>query len=270
MEKETGGEAWWEPREIPEGGLDWRIGPLRLAVERHDGEWRVAHREDGSASQRSDWSVTAIDEMPGELETVERFATSGGGSLKLTPRPADRSVVARPKVPLHVLAGEEKRYFVSAPVWVEVAAGDPARPLCEMPTRRLSDTWFGSSTRDGEVAYALRTHARSYLASVPPAAYRAVTPILIHNGGTDRLTIERMNLPVPFLSIYRCEHGRLWTEPVRLSRGDDNEMATFEASSDPPDEAPGAQLIGQPRQIMTGSPLVRAFGRLLRPFHEED
>ncbi len=47
-------------------------------------------------------------------------------------------------------------------------------------------------------------------------------------------------------------------------------MATFEVGGGPPDEARGASLVGEPRMAAGGNPLVRAFGRLLRPFQEED
>ena len=97
-----------------------------------------------------------------------------------------------------------------------------------------------------------------------------VTPVRIRNRGEDGLTLDRMNLPVPFLSIFCDEEGALWTEAVELLRDDDSEMATFRVTKGPPDEARSASRLGEPRRVARGNPLVRAFGRLLRTFEEED
>lgn len=252
-------------------GLAWRIGPLSLHVQRVAGEWQLSHHEEGRESALADWAVQAIDPASTDPEALARFALkTDGDTVRLTPRPADRSVVATPRAQLHVLAGEDARIYVSAPVWVEISAGQPPRTLCEIPTRRLTDTWFGRSTREGEVAYALKTQAHARLENVNTAAYRAVTPVRIHNRGTDPLRLDRMNLPVPYLSIYHDENGSLWTETVTLVRGTDEEMATFQITPGPPGEAREAHRVGEPRQTATGHPLVRAFGRFLRPFQEED
>lgn len=270
MADETASDGWWTERAIGDG-LSWEIGPLSLYIDRRDGEWLVAHEEKPANAEAEGWSVEPIAAIPEELGEVARFAFNDDSQrIRLCPRPADRSVVARPRAPLHVLAGEEARFFVSAPVWIEVLAGSSARSLCEVPTRRLSDTWFGASTRDGEVAYGLKTHARADLPQLPRPAHRAITPVRIANRGNDSLPLDRMNLPVPYLSIYADANAVLWTEAVTLLRGEHDEMATFEIGNGPPPEARDARQISEPRTVSAGSPLVRAFGLLLRPFQEED
>ena len=50
--------------------------------------------------------------------------------------------------------------YVSTPLWVRVDVHDPPQFLQEIPVIRPSDTWFGPSTREGELGYAGRTHGR--------------------------------------------------------------------------------------------------------------
>lgn len=262
---------WWREWAVPAGGLSWEIGPLSLEVRRSGNEWQVAHHEDRLDEARNDWSVQEASGSDRAAVDFVRFAVrSASDTVRLWPRPADRSLVATPRAPLHVLAGEQAEFFVSSPVWLEITVDDPPRKLYETPTRRLTDTWFGSSTREGEIAYALKTHARSRLEDVTTATYRAVTPVRIQNHGDDTLRLDRMNLPVPFLSIYHAEGGGLWTEAVTLVRREDEEMATFEVAEGPPEQTRGAHRLSEPRLLTTGHPLVRAFGRLLRPFQEGD
>jgi len=48
--------------------------------------------------------------------------------------------------PLGVPPGEQASVYVSSPLWVRIETGKPAKLLCELPTFRPSDTWFGPNT----------------------------------------------------------------------------------------------------------------------------
>lgn len=270
----TGGDPrWWKEFSVEsESGLRWTLGPLTLFVLRSGSEWQIGHESSDEQKREQEMcSVEAISELPEELPNLERFvAHEMGGPVTLLPRVADRPLVAKPRMPLHVLPGETTKVYVSAPVWVELNVGKSSRSLRELPVKRLSDTWFGSSTLEGEVAYALKTQARSQLEEVPKRAYRAITPIRIHNQAPDALLLDRMNLPVPYLSMYATHEGDLWTEAVTLVREQNSAMAALDVKTGAPHEAVGAKRVSEPRKAAEESVLVRAFSTLLRPFHEEE
>ena len=48
--------------------------------------------------------------------------------------------------------------------------------------------------------------------------HRAVTPVEIHNRGTDMLRIERLKLPMQHLALFVAPDGRLLSEAVQLTR----------------------------------------------------
>lgn len=267
-----GAEAWWDSRTLePAHGLRWRFGPLDLFIFRLAAEWQIGHASVAGEEEPEGWSVEEIAELPGGLEKVERFVPGGVHStVTLRPRLADRPLVAKPRMPLLVLPGEETRIYVSAPVRIAVTVGDSAETLREVPVRRLSDTWFGSSTLDGEVAYALKTHARAQLEEMPKRTYRTITPVVIRNESKDVLPVDRVSLPVPYLSIWATPDGFLWTEQVTLVRSDSPLMAGLDIGKRRPEEAEGAQRISEAREVATSNLFVRAFSTLLSPFAGED
>jgi hypothetical protein len=173
-------------------------------------------------------------------------------------------VVIRPRDPLFLLSGQETVMYLSTPLSLRVQVGEPAALLREVAMLRLSDTWFGPSTREGEICYAGRTHARHDLAEVPRRAHRAITPLKIVNHAASVLPLDRISLPVPLLSVYGAADGRLWTEGVSLQRASDSDMATLKIDRSPPAYAGEVVRLAGPRQPAARGGVVRAFSLLFK------
>jgi hypothetical protein len=254
---------WWGSFTFPyEQGLQWRIGPLTLIVCHRDGEWHLGHqRSDNFDDPDVTWEICRADELPDTLDNHSRYIFSKGvKELLVTPRLADRPVISRPRIPFNLTAGEEVTLYVSSPLWMELALdASPLIKLEEVSIQRPSDTWFGPSTLEGELCYASATHCRIKLDELPQRAHRAITPVLIRNQGATTLTVERLNLPAPLLSIYACADGQLWTPRVTLIRGRDGDMAELKIDDKPPAEIASPQLLGAPRQAAHIGALIRAF-----------
>jgi hypothetical protein len=264
---------WWQPIRLGDGqGHRWHLGTLEILILHSGPEWHLAHSHPPYDADVSEgWSGEPIDSISEEATNPERFsADTADEQVVLVPRVAERSVVVSPRMPLHILPGHETKFYVSSPVWVEVAVGRDAKVLRNIPAKRLSDTWFGPSTREGQVAFALKTFARVRLAEMPRAPQRVVTPVLVRNHSQELLTIERLNLPVPFLSIFHSDRGDLWTETVELEHHGDAEMASLDIRPGAPVEADGATRLSEPREIADQRVLVRAFSKILRTLDLED
>lgn len=216
-------DAWWGRFEVPaEQARRWQIGPLALQVGRRVLEWRVAwswgadpldERVEISPAVPVDASLDLATEGS---STVHRFAVHGASSVTLSPMLADRPIVVRPEVPFHLPGGSEARVYVSTPLWVRVEVG--GTPLVEVPTFRLKDTWFGPSTRMGELCYASRTSARLTIESVPRRRTRARTEMRIANRGTSLVVLERLKVPMPSLGLYGSASEDLTTDSVEVTR----------------------------------------------------
>lgn len=257
---------WWDRFEVDEDhAVHFRIGPLSLWVQRLPGEWRVVHwsEPDPMADHAESVRVDEIAEPPTHGRVV-RFATERPDrTLVIQPMLADRPLVTRPETPVHVVAGDAVSFFVGSPLWVQLGIGDPVRVLTELPTLRPSDTWFGPSTLVGDLAYAARTHARRTMETVRPKPSRAITHVVIRNEGTDNFQIERINLPIPRLSLYRNDAGFLWTSSVTLERTADSTLAKLDTSGPPPAVAGKVTRIAGPRLPDERNVLVRTISALL-------
>ena len=259
--------TWWGSRHIEEGqGGSFRVGAMKMWIAHFPGEWRVALKHEDVVDDE-EISVRCPDEIvdPPDGATLHRFATkSADTGLTIEPILADRSVVARPEIPFNVLPDDEARLFLSIAVWVRLSVRGTTSTLLEVPTIRLSDSWFGATTREGEICYASRTAARMNLANVVRRSTRAITSVVVRNRAEDRLSLERIALPVPALSLFGDVDGNLWTEEVTVERDREGHTAQVKLGRRPPKHAKKPIKVSGARVPEAQNVIVRALHSLLR------
>jgi hypothetical protein len=252
----------WQPKTLArETWYHARIGPLNVWAKRSDADWYLAH-------QRS-----PDGERPGEApsplhpaqskEWVERLtwdrwvAGEEPERLRLVPAMPDRSVVIRPRYPLHVPGGKEVLFFVSIPVWVRVLVDEEGLSLCELPTVVLSSTWFGDPIT-GELCYSLKTKVLRQIGMVENQAHQAVCPVLIRNQALVDLDFQRICIRVEYLSLYRGQ-TRLWTNQVEVQFHGENLNSTIITGREAPSFEPTAEKLGEARLPAERSLLKKSF-----------
>jgi hypothetical protein len=246
---------------VGEKGL-WHVGPMRVLVERRRQEIAIDYRihSEHRHERFFECPTTAVLDGPGVERTRHAF-TDAPEVVWVVPALADRAVVVYPEHPFYVIAGESITLFCSTPLWLRVEAGTTRVKLMELPIERPSDTWIGPSTLEGELCYATQTTARLERSSVPRHPHRAVTELRIRNAANDTLRLERVNLAVPYLSIYAGHDGVLWTESVFLERTSSTTIGRLQIGHPPVpsefDRLTPPRLVSEP-----GGVLVRAFSAL--------
>jgi hypothetical protein len=259
-------KEWWGEYIFETGTTaHWEIGPLQIAVQRLPGEWIIAHEQIEVQADSPGWrfSYTNSDLREEKWAQISRFVSqSRMEQLTVRPALADRSVVSRPVTPFTVQADEEVTIFVGTPLWFTCRIGSQEASIFEIPIRRPSDTWFGPSTLEGELCYASRTYGRLNLENITDNPRWAHTQLHIVNRSEAPLLVERISLPVPYLSLYAGTAGVLWTEAVKMSEERDTSLAEFDIEDGPPQVASGAQLVAPPRKHPQKGMLVRAFSVL--------
>lgn len=148
-------------------------------------------------------------------------------------------------------------------MWIDILVGEPPVLLKTLPAQRLSDTWFGPNTREGELCYSGRTHARHDPSDLPDRPHRAITPLTIHNRAASPLPIEKISLPVPWLALYGDQAGRLWTQAVTLSRDSETDLASVRIDSREQAEGKALTRLAEPRQAAQRNNMIRAFSAWL-------
>lgn len=255
--------AWWGDYKLDPGQhLTWEIGGQRIQVLRREHEWQVVHEK--LDQETDDWKLDAgaapLDESLPRHRVVFRETHP---NLHVAARLADRPVVSRPSLPFSVPPGEQATLFLSSPLWAHLQVHEPLISLHELALQRPSDTWFGPTTGgDGEFCYASRTQGRLALEDVPRRMHRAITPVVVCNNADSAFTLERVNLPVTFLSLYQGARGFLWTQPVTMRREKDEASASIEIGDGAPEAAQPATLLEPPRVEPEGRTLLRAVSAL--------
>ena len=249
-------EPWWQPIHL-ESGRCWHymVGPLSLYLQRRKSEWLLAWENRPDAQERYKVISESVATLPDGLSVSRYVFQNSPAAFCLKPRLLDRPVVVKTNHPVIIPPGEEITFFISSPVYVSVELREPAMTLQEIATLRLSDTWFGPSTRVGELCYAAKTHARNDKSEVPLRPHRAVTPVTIHNRSQELLAIEKLSIPVPFLAVYGQDDGTLWTDPVSLEHTEGNQLATLKIGRKPY----GAEPLSAARTPPQRTNVVRAF-----------
>lgn len=264
-------KPWWGDFELAEGMAGrWTIGPAQLWIAHLPREWRVAYRLDDEIVEEASEVALGLgdDALPADAELSRYSFQSLDTQLSVSPRLADRPVISRPDVALFIPPAQSIQLYVSTPLWLQVRAHGVL--LQERPVVRPSDTWSGPTTRPGGLCYAASTMARATLDDFPYSAWRAVTPIRISNGGADMAAVERLHLPVPFLSLYQAANGTLWTQAVELTRSGDEVLELERMGSEAPVEAGDSVLLSEPRRRADRGLLSKAFGTLFGRGESDD
>jgi len=258
-------QQWWGAYDLPENQQGcWRLGPLTLWIQHLSSEWRVAYLQgdenDATLSMDIGKPMDEVEDIP---DTRSYCFSQAMGSIRLHPALPDRSVVAKPAKPLYVFPGEQVTLYMIFPIWVRIEVGESARLLQQIACYRLSDTWFGPNTREGDLCYASRTFGRLHLEEVPTRAHRVITAVTIRNRATDALLLERLNVPLPSLTLFCDSSDMLWTNALLLERLEGQGMANLEIQRRPVPQVGDVKLLTGPRQVEHRNLLVRAFSSFL-------
>lgn len=257
--------AWWHPQTLTTDRL-WHctIGPLSIFLRRRESEWSLAWEQADDLTESIHCASEPAAETPEHLVTSRYVFDRSPKSFCLKPRLLDRPLVVKTRQPVRIPAHQKTTFFISSPVSVAVLLSMPESPrepellLEALPSLRLSDTWFGPDTREGELCYAARSEARHSRDELPLRPHRAVTPVTIENRSNQWLTIDRLSIPLPCLAVYGSDRGALWTDPISLQHTDDSQLANLVVGPVPE----GLERLSPAQEMAQRHGLVRAFTRL--------
>jgi hypothetical protein len=197
-------------------------------------EWHVAGCPVGKISGLPEDDEEGIPaSIPFDELNFKTFTFRTQAEISLKPVLPDRSLASKLEQPLYIPANEDILLYVSSPVWVRIDTGKSKIVLDEIPTFGLSDTWIGNNTLEGEICYSGHTHCSPHLKDVPSGPDRIISPMLIKNQATTPLLLERVNVPLPYLSVYSDAENFLWTEQLYVYR-DSDEGPEVEIAKGPP------------------------------------
>ncbi len=262
MSKEN---KWWG--DIPfavEQIRQWCIGERKISVQRLEKEWIVWDQE-CPTEQKATIQLKSL-KSTGSLQEVafsRHLLSQTAAQITVQPMLADRSIVARPAARLNILPGEKTELFVSSPLWFCLITKLETIPIIDTPFFRPSDSWFGANTMQGELCYGKYTDARVNLALLEKHTHRAITKVSIINEHTEALKIDRINLPVPFLTLYH-QDGGFYTQEVEITQHSDNKKTGLRLRPTTSNEKlENKTLVAKARQISDTNHFVKSIQDLL-------
>jgi hypothetical protein len=265
--------SWWGEYQVPHEHTGfWKIGPLSLYIQRLFREWRLSYDVGRDAFEAG--VVVEIpydtDAATADTDRTSRFAVSDTSeSVLLSPVLPDRPLITRSEKPLNVLSQERTTVYASVPLWVKIQVGESKKILTEIPIFRPTDTWFGTNTLEGQLCYASRSYHRVRLSQVPVLPHRATTEVTVRNLADTMLSLERMLIAVPHLSLYYSADGAIWTDDLILERLEADNFAAFrtrarETRDGTSDRVESIERICEPREVSRENLVVRAFSSLFK------
>ncbi|MFT4900809.1 MAG: hypothetical protein ACI81V_000076 [Lentimonas sp.] len=213
----------------------WQTGPLNLWIKRDSSDWLIAETklpEDNSSAR-----VGPAKDEPTGLEWMRWNFSKPIKDLRISPVMPDRPVVIKARIPSNLAPGAEVTFYVSIPVWVRLATkeGIDESEIIRIGSTIISNTWFGDNI-EGELCYAIKTHAVRNIADIKAYPHRAICPITIRNNANTALPIQKICLRAKYLNVYQNK-THLWTSKVKvLFRGND-QVSEVKYSQSAPAEA---------------------------------
>lgn len=226
------------------------VGALELYVNLLENEWQFRHchvTEDETKTERK-IQLSALKKMSrDDLEPLRFINSNSHNTLQIRPRLANRSIVAKPYMPVFLPSQQTVTIYISTPVWLAIFLDNHKQPLLEVPTFKLSDTWFGPKPHIGELCYSSRFSGRIDLSALPKRASRIITPVKITNNGADNLKLEKISIPCDYLSVYLNENNELWTPTLSILREVDKNKTQVAIEKTLHSSLENAKRVGEPR-----------------------
>lgn len=156
-------------------------------------------------------------------------------------------MIVRPAVPIVILPGRWGTFFFRVPLWIRFVSRAEERltTMEEVPSRRLTSTWFGDMAT-GELCYAIEAPLERRLDDLEMSGAFAACEVTVRNTSRERLRFERICVHVEHMRLYEGA-DRLWTNEVRVSFRGADQVSQLTFLPRPPERAGDAETVSQPR-----------------------
>lgn len=217
--------------------LKWEFGDLTVWCKRRGDElWTASGYYD----------TGEVVEPENDKDWVHSVPRAKSSKIRVVPVFPDRAIVVHTEYVLNILQEARTRVFVIVPAWVRLETVSKSVVLTEIPTVRLSKTWFGKST-EGEKCYWISSLAQRMIDMQQVKPYDIICPVRIVNSSDSDLCLSKLALRVRRLSIFEKD-GFLWADETRVTYRGEAEVSSIDFTRKAPPEAESAKLLSAPRK----------------------
>jgi len=231
------------------------VGDLHLWLRFRDEEVWIAHGYKDELKGK-----IKAENPPPKVEWSRWADKSVSSDIRIQPIFPDLPLVVNSEYSLKISPNTQIRIFSRIPIWVRISLANNDYQLIEMPTVKLSRTWFGTPI-EGELCYYATTKARRDLSKADKKSYVVTCPILVTNKSTEELNFERFCFRVERLSIYE-QNGYFWADETRIIYHGADLNSDVIMTGNLPAGIEKKQLLTPPRKQIKKSLATRTFKRL--------
>ncbi|MDR8394573.1 hypothetical protein NC796_25735 [Aliifodinibius sp. S!AR15-10] len=232
------------------------LGDLHVWLQQKNEEIWIANRYKQELYGR----VTAKTVPPEDLSWSRWAYKTPGDKVQVLPVFPDLPVVISSEFPLTISPGAKIQIVTRIPIWMRTTFSNSSYVLREIPSVKLSKTWFGTPL-EGELCYWSTTKARRSLEGVEPRPYMVNCPIWISNKDSEDLHFEKFCFRVERLGIHRF-NDELWAGETQIvHHGEDSNSDITMTGKLPTNLGKGEQLT-KPRNPVHRSLATRTFKKL--------
>lgn len=233
------------------------LGNLRLWILLKDADIWVGYIH--THAKETDPSHPGL-EPPEDLEWSRWATDSKIQKIQILPVFPDIPLIVKPEYPLKITPSARVQIFARIPVWIRIDIPPKNYQLIEIPTVKLSRTWFGTPL-EGELCYHATTKARRDLSQIEPKPYLVNCPILISNTSGEDLDFENFCYRVERLSIYQHDK-ELWADETRIIYHGESLNSDVIMTGKLPPGIDRKKLLSKPRKEIQKSFATRTFKRI--------
>lgn len=251
-------EEVWGNISLADGQVRYvTIGDLHIWLKSQNGEVWIAYGYNGEFKGRP-----KADSPPKECTWGRWADKSGAEEVQVLPVFPDKPLIVHSEYPLKVSRGTKIQIYSRIPVWVRISLAKNGYQLIELPTVKLSRTWFGTPV-EGELCYHATTKARRDLSHADKKPYVVSCPILIHNKSEDELDFEHFCFRVERLSMYQHE-GDFWADETQIVYHGADLNSDVIMTGKLPEGIDKSKLLSKPRKQIQKSLATRTFKRIFQ------
>jgi hypothetical protein len=240
--------------EADKPALHLSMESLHIWIKRKDQEVWIAHKHE----QEGESLNKPVEEIsPDKIKWARWAHKSENEDIRISPVFPDLPVIVSSEYPLKVAKNAKIQIFSRIPVWLQVSLAKSKYVLTEIPSIKLSRTWFGNP-QEGELCYWLSTKARRSLAEVENKPNVINCPIWISNETIEDLDFEKFCYRVERLSIFDVK-SELWADETKIEYNGEEQHSDITMTGKLPANIGKGELMNKPRNPVSKSFATRTF-----------
>lgn len=183
-------------------------------------------------------------------------------NIQISPALPDRPLLVKSESILNLPKGFVTKVYMRFPLSLKIATiyKNKAEDLIEIPTVKLSNTWFGTF-KEGEKCFSISSGIRTEIEPDTTRPFMAICPITLKNRADEPLEIDRICIRSDYLSLFKAG-SQLWTDEVTITYKGKNEISQTHFSGKQPPKTGKCIKITQPRTTLKKSIYASSFSTI--------